>query len=474
MAFNLFGSGREVKQLKQQVAALSARVSLSAGLKFINESIALYPEWGVVDYINAYTNTDQVFSVVNLICETSLSVPRFVYIQKKDQESKRAFYKLTKACSATSYNTKALVDIKRMQTKALEDAPENDPLLELLKNPNYKHSENEFVLACLIFYQLKECFIYKNRIPEGGGANEGKVTELIPIPPQNVILRVTREVPMRVVGYDIIVAGRTIYENVPLEDMIHWKRFNPCSWGVVGEDLRGLSPLQPLKRVIARLEAEDNVTTAQLQNGGLPGIIFDDIGVEHMNKDTQDVLDLKRQRFYAWLRDDENKGAPWMTGGKLGYIQTGLKLADMLVAELGKADFKRICNAYKVSDILFNNNDASTESNVEIQTKRLYTNACLPLLFAFYTALMNGLKDDFPDQKRVILPDGSAIPELQADFAKLAQQFSNMPGGFTMNELRDAFGWDKSEDALCDKIIVKQGYLFIEDIQGELPMEIEI
>jgi hypothetical protein len=67
MAFNLFGSGKEVKQLKQQVAVLSAKISLSAGIKFVNESIALYPDWGVVDYINAYVNNDQVFSFVNLI-----------------------------------------------------------------------------------------------------------------------------------------------------------------------------------------------------------------------------------------------------------------------------------------------------------------------------------------------------------------------------------------------------------------------
>lgn len=471
MAFTLFGSNKEVKQLKQQLAVLSAKVTLNAGVKFINESIALYPDWGVVDYINAYVNTDQVFSVVNLICETSLSVPRFVYIEKKDNEAKRALYKLTKACTATSYNTKSLVDIKRLQVKALDDAPENDPLLELLKAPNEKQSENEFVLSCLIFYELKECFIYKNRIPEGEGANGGKVKELIPIPPQNIVLRVTREIPMRVVGYDIVISGKAILTNIPLEDMIHWKRFNPCSWGMMGEDLRGMSPMQPLKRVIARLEAEDNVTTAQLQNGGLPGIIYDDIPIEHMNQDAQDNLDLKRKAFYDFTHAEENKGAPWITGGKLGYIQTGLKLADMLVSELGKADFKRICNAYKVSDVLFNNSDASTESNVEIQTKRLYTNACLPLLFSFYITLANGLKDDFPDKKRVILPDGSAIPELQNDFAKLAEQFANMPGGFTFNELRDAFGWDKSDDELCDKIIVKQGYDFIENMQGELMPE---
>jgi len=107
--------------------------------------------------------------------------------------------------------------------------------------------------------------------------------------------------------------------------------------------------------------------------------------------------------------------------GEMGYIELGLKLADLEVAELSKLDFKKLCNAYSVSDTLFNNSDASTESNVKEMRKALYTNAILPNVIRARDALIQGLLPHYSDFKRAIEHDLSGVMELQGNMKEIVE-----------------------------------------------------
>jgi hypothetical protein len=137
-----------------------------------------------------------------------------------------------------------------------------------------------------------------------------------------------------------------------------------------------------------------------------------------------------------------------------------LKLADLEVAELSKIDFKKLCNAFGVSDILFNNDSSSTESNVKEQMKRLYTNTILPIAILVKDALNKSL---VTDENVIINYDLSGVTELQDDMKEKAAIFSQLPI-MIPNDILEAFNYERQKDPLMDKVYVKNGYTLIEDL----------
>ncbi|MEP6595897.1 MAG: phage portal protein [Ginsengibacter sp.] len=450
----------ELKQitslLTRQVSILQNRLTLETGIKNINDNIALYPEWGIIDHINSYVTNDQIFSVFSKVAETAAMIPIYAYIKKPDEKSLNNYRTKT---NRQFYSSKAIFDIKLMQLKALEELPDDDLLNKLLDHPNPYQSKFEFFFSAYIFYLLKEVFIYKHRL--GEGANGNNPFQLYIFPPSNVVMHVTRTFPRTVTGYDFVIDGIKILEMIPVSDIIHIKRFNP-GLNFMGDDLRGLSIAEVAKKLFTRLQAEDDVAVAQLQNGGLPGIIYDkSVPTDSMG---QEVLDLKRKKFYDFITAAENKGAPWMTGGEMGYFATGLKLADMEVQSLSKQDFKRLCNLLKISDSLFNNDSAATLDNLKMDIKQMYTVACLPLVYRFRDKFNDQLVNDFSDKKqRFVDCDISEITELQDDMKYMAESLSALPGGITLNQILEMFNWETRPEDFMDKPLLKSGWAFAED-----------
>jgi HK97 family phage portal protein len=467
---DLFGI-KKIMALEHQIKAitniyhpaLTAQLSEQVWGRGYNTNPAIYPDWTTTAASNYYTTSDQVYAVVNKIAETTSLIPFYVYYQK-DEKNLRKLNTLT---NRQFYSSKGLIDILLMQQKALEDAPETDDLVKLLSTPNPYQSQQEFFLACFCYYLLNgECFIYKYK--PGTGANDGRVTELYVLPPSTIIVHVGKDYPQVVTGYEFVIAGQTIYKQIPAKDIIHIKKFNPEN--TYGYDIvsnyarfRGLSPLIPGNKLLTRLTAADDAAVAQLQNGGVPGIAYD-----ADNQDiTQETLDNYKKNFYGYLRNPDNKGLPMFTAGaNWKYVQMGLKLADLEVIELQKMDFKRLCNIYKVSTILFNSDVAATESNVNEMVKQMYTSVCLPLAYTFRDKFNNELASAvFGDKrKRFIDVDISGITELQDDYQSLANVLSALPITPTGNEMRELFKWDRIENETMDIPLVKAGYSLIDDL----------
>ncbi len=450
-------SNKKIAVLQEEVKALSEsnrqlanylQNSINQRLQTVNDAIASYPSTDVQKQVEQYVTNDNLFSVVNKIAETTSLIPFYTYIKVPDKKAFRAYESLT---NRGYYNTKAVVEILIRQRKALEDAPDNDALQMLLDTLD--------INALASFYLINgEAFIYKLRL--NSAANTGKVNELHIWKPQNVVLNVSREYPLRIVSYNLVYQGQTVIRALP-EDIIHIKNFNPKCTGT-GDELRGFSPVAASNKVLTRLDSADNATVKQLQNGGVSTIIFDEtITNDDVNQDT---LDAARQHYYNFVTDPDNTGAAYFTAGKKGALATGLKLVDMDVPELQKMDFKRLCNVYKVSSRLFNDPDASTYNNLDTDNRQLYTNACLPLAYKFRDALNAGLAIEFKDKARYIDVDISTIPELQDEILKLAQAFAALPGGFSMNEIRSILKFDIDPDPNMDKKLVKQGYVFVDDL----------
>jgi HK97 family phage portal protein len=450
--------------------ALTANLSAQVWGQGYNNESAIYPNWTTTSATNYYTTTDQVYAVVNKVAETTSLIPFYVYYQK-DQKSLRKLQTLT---NRQFYSTKGLYDISMMHMKALTDAPDSDPLVKLLQSPNAYQSQQEFFLSAFCYYLLSgECFIYKYR--PGDGANTGNITELHVLAPSTIILHVSREYPQRVTGYEFVIDGQTLHQQIAVEDMIHIKKFNPeraYGYDVLANyaRFRGLSPLLPATKLLTRLTSSDDRSVSQIQNGGLPGIVYDEtLSNEEVSQETVDNM---KKHFYSYIRNPDNAGIPLFTAGKKAWVPVGLKMADMSLIELQNMDFKRLCNIYKVSTILFNSDVAATENNVKEMIKQMYTSVCLPLAYTFRDKFNSELANEYKAGiKRYVDVDISGITELQDDYKNLAILLADLPVTPTGNEIRELFKWDRVENPLMDTPLVKQGYSVIDDLGFAAPVQ---
>jgi len=437
----IFGVPQIVKDLQTQIAGFQNQQLVSS---YINYNTAIYPKWGIFKDLEAYRVYDDVYSIVTLLAQTAAMVNVIPYKVVNDAALKQ----MTRTSG---------LQRKYFQLKALEDLPDTDMVFQSMDNPSTHLSKTEYAELWALYMLLSgEAFEYKVTIEFG--PEKGK-TEFHLLRPDCMTLIISEGFPQKVIGYKYLFAGGEI--SFTPDEVTHFLYVDPVYSN--GQEWRGCSPLQALTKTLTRIDSARDVSVAQLQNGGVPGIVYQKDYDESITS-----LGSRKENFNRFLREKENKGAPYFAGGEMGYIQIGAVLADLSVEELSKIDFKKICNAYKVSDTLFNNSDASTESNVQIMTKRLYTNSVLPLVNKFadgrQKGFINKLKTGIKYKLEV---DISAIPELQDDMNKQADALSKM-WWVTPNEKREIQKFDKSEDTNMDNFYIPSGFQLLEDI-GAIP-----
>ncbi len=477
------GLARLAKLFNSHQLAYKPPPNLSFLAQSINRNIAFYPTTDLSTYSERYCETDDIYSIIKMLANTAALIPVYGYEVKEE----KAFKKL----SRIKQQHNKIFESKALMLKALEDLPDNDRVAMLIEDPCPDMSKFEFFEAVFTFLlSAGEAFIYKVR-PEVG-VNAGLTTALYPLYPQNVILKVSESLPRKVVAYDYRVDGKIIYENIPLEDMIHIKYFNP-QMDTNGVELRGLSPLKVLATRLTRLDSNMDVSVAQMQNGGVNSIVFDKA------PNDQTAIEINGQRkdnFYRFLKDSTNTGAPFFASGEMGALQLGLSLADLSVLTLANIDFKKLCNAFGVSDVLFNSDSAATESNVQVMEKRLYTNTVLPNVYRVRDALKASLLDEFEKgrkytqineqgeaevisiqgdgKKRDIQADISEIPCLQEDMSKLAAWLNASPH-ITYNERREMMHFERIEEPIYDQLLIPTGFQTAEEMKmiNNIPGEID-
>jgi len=437
MIDRLFGQTKTVKNLQQQVKALQ-RTNLSTA---VNVSTSIYPSWLDVENINTYVTVDDVYSIVSYLAQTAARIPMYGYEIVDDSAMK----------SMKKYSKTSLLG-KHYQTKAMQDLPEQDRFVEFLNSMSYEDK----VMYYTILYVTGELFLYKEVIELG--PNAGKVI-LHPMKGANVIVNISENFPQRVVSYRYFDMG--FDGNLSTDEVIHVKYYNPSITN--GQQWRGLSPLQVLTKRLTRLNAGMDASVAQMQNGGVPGIVYEksDFAIE--------TLGQRKNDFASYLRNSSNKGAPYFAAGEMGYLPLGLSLADMDVSDLSGIDFTKLCNAYKFPEILLNNQDSSTYNNVASAEKLLYTNSILPNIYLFRDAIVNGVIPMYgvDGLKRTIEIDLSEIPALQEDMKMQADALNSM-WWTTPNEKRDMMGFEELEEPMMDQIIIDSGKQLITDL-GAVP-----
>ena len=421
---DIFGV-KALKAQNQQLAnAVRGLQSMNLQSAVSNIRTMIFPNWESVREIDAYIIFDDVYSVVSRLATSSAQVGFEAYNDNTD-----------------------------------EDLPPTDNLSIFLRQLSFEQKEELY----LWLYLSGEVFMYKDALLLG--PNKGKLKTYF-LHPSFVTLILDPVFPHPIIGYRYQDTQTTF--TLEANQVIYIKQGkNPTT--LYDQRFRGLGAMKSLAQRLTRLQANMSASVSQMQNGGVPSIVYDKtpgIDVNYGNAQGANnevtVMGQHKDNFSRFLRNSDNKGAPYFAAGEMGVIQLGLSLVEMDALVMADIDFDKICNAFSISSVLFNNKKASTESNVKEMRKDMYTNAIIPNVKRVCDAITAGTKDIFGDNK-CVRPELSEIPELQQDMKDKATAWAALPA-FVPNEMRESMGMDQLDDPQADLLYIKNGYTLLDDL----------
>lgn len=411
-----------------------------------------------ISYItNGYQLSAAVYSIVSFIASKAAAIPMKCY-EVKDDKALKAYRNI----DIKDRSPQNMYKTMQLRKKALVEVQEDNPIQAIIDRPNRTDDTT-------LFYEMASGF----RLLTGNsywyapvldkGADAGKVTELFTMPSPFTLLYITNTFPAEVIGYELIIAGVKLLET---KDVLH-SRYPNYYWGVNGQQLYGMSPLKAGARTLKRANDSETAGIAQLENGG-PAVIIanksvsaDDYGVEQLGKSKQQF-----QREYAGV---VNKGKAKLMAGDISVQSLGITPVEMDLIAGEQWNFAMLCNLYHVSDTLFNNHSASTESNVKEMRKDSYTSAIIPERQAHADMFNNRIVPAYNKggKKYFVDLDLSGIQELQPDMTSLASWLSTS-WWVTPNEKREMQDFGKLPDPNMDAVWMPSGLMKIEDMGIEV------
>lgn len=407
-----------------------------------------------IDFVrNGYQLSSAVYSIVSDIAQKAAGIPLKAYHVKDD----KALSKL-KILSKSGRTPQNIYSALKLRTKALEEVPEGDALQMLIDNPNPDYDTDTFYQT-MTGYRLL-CGNSYVHIPKiDMGANVGRVTQLNLLPAPYVLLIVVQGFPAHVIGYELVMAGVTLFKSGEVCHM----RYPNYDATVDGQQLYGMSPLRAGTKTLRRSNDYETAAIAQVENGG-PAVIIanksiasDETGIEQVGK----IKKLWQSEFSGAT----NKAKVKFMAGDISAIPLGITPVEMDLIAGEHWTFDMICNLYHTSSVMFNNHEGNTESNVKEMRRDSYTRAIIPERKAHCDMFNRNIAPGFNSKgvKYFVDMDLSGIPELQPDM-KTQSEWMSMSWWVSPNEKREMQDFGKSPDENMNKIWMPQGLVTMDDM----------
>jgi HK97 family phage portal protein len=344
------------------------------------------------------------------------------------------------------------------------------PLADLLNNPNEYQGQDAFLSLARAFYKIcGETFIWLNR----GDTAEMMGTEFVEISDEAQMKKPVLEMYVLPANKVIIVPdpgnifgvyGYILESNVrvPIRkvDMIHWKDLN-LSFDVLSRThLRGMSPLVPGNKILEQNNSATDAAVRMNQNGGAKGALVNK-SMAQMNpiQETQlrNVIDNK-------INSNDVKNAVSAFQGDWSYLNFGLTSVDMELLKGKDYTMKELCFLFGLPFELFDSE--TTYANKEMAQKGWVINEIMPDCKQFDNELNRVLIPAFGlEGTGEICSDFDELAELQEDKGKQVEWLMKAP--VTMNEVRDALGYEETTEPEADEILIPSGLVKLSDMQGD-------
>jgi len=331
---------------------------------------------------------------------------------------------------------------------------EGHELNKFLYKVNAQTITDDFITQMLIYrLTIGEYFIYKPSIT--AGLNKGKVAELVMLPSGDVeIIEGTIFDPVR--GY--IVTGNYQTE-MTVDEVYHSKLFNP-NWKEE-RTLHGMSPLRAAANTVSKLNQIEVTETKAFENQGPPYILYKETGSDPMQNR---MTDPQRDDIVKKIKNaakENNRSLPLVLKDKFGKLDLGQKLTDMSIIESSNAGITALCAVYGIPPELMGYGQ-KTYNNLNTARKSAWTDCIMPNLTNVSQTLTECLINPVSEYQGMYFGfDYAEVEELQEG---MEIKVNWMRGArWTGNEIREATGKNRIEEAIMDEPIIPMGDGFLSD-----------
>lgn len=332
---------------------------------------------------------------------------------------------------------------------------EEHPILDLLAKPNSSASSSK-VLEAMWAYRLLHGNSYMLAIGDGDENAPRNPTELWPLRPDRITAVVGRS---GIVGWEYSVNGAPKkWTADPIADtspLMHWKAFNPL------DDVYGMSPLQAAAYSVDQHNAAGAWNKSLLDNGAKVGGAF--VVGSQGGTSTGVLTDAQFERLEDQIRNKmsgaRNAGRPMILEGGLDWKAMGLSPQDMDWLNGKNLSAREICGVFGTPPQIVGIQGDSTYANYAEARLAFYEDTVLPMLYEYIDELNAWLLPMFDGTENMRLcVDEDDIPALASRRESKWGVITAAPF-LTINEKREALGYEKSDAPEADELFVAPNQL---------------
>lgn len=257
----------------------------------------------------------------------------------------------------------------KVYERAAQGRPEarDHPYAVLLRRPNRRWSPFFTWLWTSSTYDVYgESFLGKIR------DRGGRPVQLVPMHP--VSMHADDERDGRVMW--TFQNGRVRIDGIPDEDLLHLRTYNPDSV------IRGLSPLEPLRRSLENEDSARRAATSFWKNGARPGVVL-----THPGSLSQKAADRLKLRWNQIAAGADNYGTTVVLEEGMKPEVLTLSAEESQFIQSHKMHTEEACAIYDVPPPVVHILDNATYSNITEQMRSMYRDTMAPRLKSFEAEL---------------------------------------------------------------------------------------
>ena len=316
------------------------------------------------------------------------------------------------------------------------DYVENHWLLDLINRPNDRYNCQRFGQAWATNrLAYGDCFVYS---PKKVGKDRGQGKEMYIIPGDRVAVDKG--------GYNQPMKGIKVTGGGSDDTIQTGNFFESFNYNMDDTSFFGTSPLMVAALYLSVLDRGMKRQDTALKNGGPTALVTpkpDNLGVMPVTADT----------LTEELNGSEVKGAIKAVRTAVEVHNLGVNAVDLGILSSHKEAITALCFIYNLPVDLYYGQ--SKYENAKEAKKALYEGNAIPLANEFAADLLGhfGLQKEF-----VLTVNTDMIDVLKDDAADILDNLAKMHA--TLNEMREAYGYERIEEDYADKPMLSLGVMF--------------
>jgi phage portal protein BeeE len=183
---------------------------------------------------------------------------------------------------------------------------------------------------------------------------------------------------------------------------------------------------------------------------------------------TKEQLNKMLQEWRGKWSGDSKRGSVAITNKSAEWTPFGLSVQDLSILTSIPVSRGVIADAYNVPDILFAGSEGRTYDNFSEAKKALWQDAIMPEVDNFLEKLSEWLMPQMGEEGDYFAADYDEVAVLQDDMTKKIDWM--VKAGLTMNEIRDAIGYEELNLPNMDVPLISMGYVRVDEI-GVMPAQ---